>query len=347
MGSVERVRPQQVTATALGTWPGTDAVEAARITRGELGDPHLPYLVQLPDRGVGSDDVGRTAALLVELPVDVQPFGWRLVDRPGADHRRAVSALSSDINVLADVAGAEERRGPAIKVQLCGPWTMAAAIHLHYGERALLDYGARRDLGESLAAGLGAHLARIATAVPGAAITVQIDEPEIARVLAGAIPTSSGYRTLRAIDGSEVASAWEHTVRAAREGGAAEVVFALPAAGKPVELALRAQADGLALPLRGLGTSDWEQLADAIEGGKGLWAGVVPVDDPAAAPPQVSRLVESVMRPWRGLGLAATDLAALRVTPAGGLAGYTPGTARAVLTTLTGTARALNDVMAD
>ncbi|WP_026555514.1 hypothetical protein [Arthrobacter sp. 35W] len=346
MGAAENTRPTEVTATALGQWPGTDAVEAARITRGELGDPHLPYLVQLPERGVGSDDVGRTAALLVELPVDVQPFGWRLVDRPGADHRRAVSALSSDINVLADVAGAEERPAPAIKVQICGPWTMAASLHLHYGERVLLDYGARRDIGESLAAGLGAHLERVAAAVPGAAITVQIDEPEIARVLAGAIPTSSGYRTLRAIDGTEAVAGWETIVRAARSAGAADVVFNLPGAGKPVALALRAAADGVALPLAQLGTSDWEQLAEAIEGGKSLWAGLLSVDNPAATLPQVSRLVESVMRPWHGLGLEPKQLAALRLVPGGSLATHSPDGARAVLTKLTDTARALNDVMA-
>ena len=97
-----------MTATALGPWPGEDPVEAARIIRGELGSPHLPFLAELPDRGVGSDAIGRTASLLVEMAVDVQPYGWRIVDRPGKDLIRARSALSTDINVLADVAGAED-----------------------------------------------------------------------------------------------------------------------------------------------------------------------------------------------------------------------------------------------
>ena len=99
---------EEVGATALGPWPGTDPVEAAKVSLGIFTEPHLPSLVELPARGIGSDAVGRTAALLVELPVDVQPYGWRFVDRPGNDHRRAVSALSTDINVLADVAGAAE-----------------------------------------------------------------------------------------------------------------------------------------------------------------------------------------------------------------------------------------------
>ena len=66
-----------VTATASGSWPGEDPVEAARVIRGELGDPHLPFLVELPQRGPGADAVGRSASLLVDLFVDLQPHGWR------------------------------------------------------------------------------------------------------------------------------------------------------------------------------------------------------------------------------------------------------------------------------
>ncbi len=336
--------PGSVTATALGSWPGTDPVEAAVITRGELGEPHLPYLVQLPDRGMGSDAVGRTAAVLIELPVDVQSFGWRLVDRAGADQRKAVSALSTDINVLADVVGAEEQPGPELKVQLCGPWTMAASLYTHYGERALLDAGARREIAESLAAGIGEHLARVRAAVPGAQLSLQLDEPEIARVLAGTIPTASGYRTLRSITEQEVARGWELVLAAAKAAGAGQVVLGLPGTDAPIRLAFTAGADGVALPLGPLATGDWEQLAGAVENGKKVWAGVIAPTDPTAALPQVSRLVETVMRPWRGVGLPAQQLSALRLTPAAGLAGHTPSSARAVLTRLTDAARALNDV---
>ncbi|MDJ0356459.1 hypothetical protein [Paenarthrobacter sp. PH39-S1] len=335
---------RSVTATALGSWPGTDPVEAALITLGELGDPHLPYLVQLPDRGIGSDAVGRTAAVLIELPVDVQPFGWRLVDRPGADQRRAVSALSTDINVLADVVGAEEQPGHELKIQLCGPWTMAASLYTHYGERALLDVGARREITESLAAGIAEHLARVRSAVPGAQLTLQLDEPEIARVLAGTIPTASGYRTLRSIAAPEVSQGWELVFAAAKAAGAGQVVLALPGADAPIGAAFTAGADGVALALGALAAGDWEQLAGAVENGKQVWAGVIASADHAAELPQVSRLVERVMRPWRGVGLPARQLSALRLTPAAGLAGHTPSSARAVLTRLTDAARALNDV---
>jgi hypothetical protein len=334
----------QVTATALGPWPGDDPLEATRIVRGELGNPHLPFLVELPDRGVGSDALGRTASLLVDLAVDVQPHGWRIVDRPGKDLMRAKSALSTDINVLADVAGTEDSPARDFKVHLRGPLSLAAGLHLHSGERALLDYGARRDIAASLAAGIGDLLARVGTAVPGARLVVQIDEPDIAAVLAGTIPTSSGYRTLRAVPGQEVTEAWRMVIDAARAAGAVETVIAVDEIEAPFDRILSSGADGIAVPLKALTSRQWEQLAGAVEAGKSLWAGVVAAGNPSAALPRVQEAVENVWRPWRQLGLPASSLGSIRVTPSEGLAGHTPSSATAVLTRLTQVADGLNQL---
>ena len=335
--------PGQVTATALGPWPGEDPVEAARIIRGELGSPHLPFLAELPDRGVGSDALGRTASLLEGLAVDVQPYGWRLVDRPGKDQRRASSALSTDINVLADVVGAEESPAAELKIQLRGPFSLAAGLHLHNGERALIDYGARRDLAASLAAGVDAHLRRVAAAVPGARLVVQLDEPDIADVMAGSIPTSSGYRTLRAVAGSEVTESWRIVIDALRAAGAAEIVLAVPEVEAPFDRILAAGADGIAVPLRALTSRQWEQLAGAVEGGKRLWAGALDAPGPAALP-RVPDVVETLWRPWRQLGLPASMLGTARVTPSAGLAQHSPASATAVLARLTQVADGLNQL---
>jgi hypothetical protein len=315
-------------------------VEAARIIRGELGSPHLPFLAELPDRGVGSDALGRTAALLVEMAVDVQPYGWRLVDRPGKDFRRAASALSTDINVLADVAGAEDTPAAEIKLQLVGPLSIAAGLHLHNGERALIDYGARRDIAASLAAGVGGYLSRISSAVPGARLVVQLDEPEIAAVLAGSIPTSSGYRTLRAVGGQEVTESWQVVIDALRAAGAAEIVVSVPEIEAPIDRIIAAGADGVAVPLKALTTRQWEQLAAAVEAGKRIWAGTL--DAGRGTLPKVADVVESVWRPWHQLGLPASSLGSIRVTPSAGLAGHTPSTATAVLGRLTQVADGLN-----
>lgn len=335
-----QLTPAEVTATGLGPWPGTDPLEAARIIRGELGSPHLPFLAELPGRGIGSDALGRTASLLEGLAVDVQPYGWRLVDRPGKDFRRATSALSTDINILADTAGAEDTSAGEIKVQLVGPLSLAAGLHLHNGERALIDYGARRDLAESLAAGVGGHLARVSAAVPGARLVVEVDEPDIAAVLAGTIPTASGYRTLRAVAASEARESWRLLLDALRDAGAVEVAIAVPEVEAPFEQVLAAGADAIAVPLKALTSRQWEQLAGAVESGKRLWAGALDVSGTVL--PKAADCVASVWLPWRQLGLPASSLSTVRVTPSGGLAGLTPAQAKTVLARLTQVADGLN-----
>ncbi|MHA7272073.1 uroporphyrinogen decarboxylase/cobalamine-independent methonine synthase family protein [Arthrobacter sp. TMT4-20] len=334
----------QVTATALGEWPGTDPLEATRVVRGELGDPHLPHLVSLPGRGVGSDAVGRTAAILVELPVDVQPHGWRLVDRPGKDHRRAVSALSTDLNVLGDVIGAESEPAPALKIHLRGPLSLAANLHLHSGERALLDVGARREIRDSLAAGAADLVSRVRSAASGALVQVQLDEPEIAFVLAGGVPTASGYRTLRAVPDQEAADAWDTVAEAVRAAGGGTVAVSFPAERAPLDVLATSSITAVALPLAGLSMAQWESLAGQLEAGGELWAGIMP--DPRAVP-TVSALAGAVLSPWRMLGLPLNRLAQLRLTPDTGLAGVSPAAAANILRRLTQTADALNQEMAN
>lgn len=338
------LKDQRASATALGPWPGSDPAEAMRIIRGELGTPHLPFLPELPDRGVGSDAVGRTGSLLVDMAIDVQPHGWRLVDRPGKDAQRASSALATDINILADVAGAEEVSAKELKIQVMGPLSLAAGLHLHNGERALLDYGARRDIAESLAAGMADHLDRLLAAVPGAGIVVHIDEPDIAAVMGGTIPTASGYRTLRSISGEEVTGYWRLVIDALRAAGAVEIVVSVPEIEAPIDRILAAGADGVAVPLKALTSRQWEQLAAAVEAGKRVWAGALSTTDPRAQPPRTAAVVESIWKPWRQLGLPASELAGLRVTPSTGLAHFTPSGAKDVLARLTQVADGLDQL---
>lgn len=57
------------TATGIGSLPGTDIVEAVKYVFGEL--PALPHLPELPARGPGADMIGRSAAFLTDLPVEL------------------------------------------------------------------------------------------------------------------------------------------------------------------------------------------------------------------------------------------------------------------------------------
>src|SRR3954466_8300195 len=88
--------------SGVGSLPGTDPAEAIRLVVGEL--PEFAHLPELPGRGAGADLIGRSAALLVDVAVDLTPAGWRLVPRPGIDQRRAVEFLARDLDALHEVA---------------------------------------------------------------------------------------------------------------------------------------------------------------------------------------------------------------------------------------------------
>ncbi|MDQ4008739.1 MAG: methionine synthase, partial [Actinomycetota bacterium] len=140
-------------ATGVGSMPGEDVAEVVRVVLGELGD--LPFLPELPARGAGATMTGRAVALLAGLGADLQPAGWRLTDAPGRDHRRARSLLAQDLDVLEERA---QGYAGAFKVQVAGPWTLAATVERPRGDRLLADHGARRELAQSLAEGVGSHV---------------------------------------------------------------------------------------------------------------------------------------------------------------------------------------------
>ncbi|MGY2084681.1 methionine synthase [Blastococcus sp. SYSU DS0539] len=306
-------------ATGVGSLPGTDPAEAVRLVAGEL--PEFAHLPELPGRGAGADMIGRTAALLVDLAVDLTPAGWRLVPRPGADQRRAGEFLARDLDALLDVAGTWT--GP-FKVQATGPWTLAAGLERTRGDRAVVDAGARRDLGQSLAEGLAAHVAEVRGRVPGAQVVVQLDEPSVPAVLMGGLPTVSGFGKLPAVPADVVEAELAAVVRALP----VPVVVHCCAPRTPLDLFRAAGAAGLSFDL-GL-VQDLDAVGTAVEAGVHLLPGVVPGTD--AALPAAKATASRVQAWWRELGFPADDLAAaVTLTPTCGLAGATPSYARAAM----------------
>jgi methionine synthase II (cobalamin-independent) len=307
-------------ATGVGSLPGTDPAEAVRLVLGEL--PDLPHLPELPARGAGADLVGRGAALLVDLAVDLTPAGWRLVPRPGVDQRRAVEFLARDLDALHDLAA--DYAGP-FKVQAPGPWTLAAGLERTRGERAVVDPGARRDLGQSLAEGLAAHVAAVCARVPGARVVVQLDEPSVPAVLQGGLPTASGFGRLPAVEADVV------------ERELADVVAALPgtvavhccAPRMPLDLFRAAGAGGLSFDLGFV--PDLDAVGTAVDAGTHLLLGVIPGTDTSL--PAAKATATRVQAWWRELGFPTEQLAAaVTLTPSCGLAGATQGYARSAMT---------------
>jgi methionine synthase II (cobalamin-independent) len=306
-------------ASGVGSLPGADPAEAVRLVLGEL--PDFPHLPELPGRGPGADLIGRTAALLVDVAVDLTPAGWRLVPRPGLDLRRAHDFLERDLDALADVA--DGYTGP-FKVQAAGPWTLAAGLERSRGDRAVVDPGARRDLTQSLAEGLAAHAAAVAARVPGARVVVQLDEPSVPAVLEGALPTVSGFGKLAAVEETVVEQELTDLVRRL----SVPVVLHCCASRAPMDLFRSAGAAALSFDL-GL-VQDLDAVGTAIEAGTHLFPGVVPGTDTALPAPRET--ASRLQAWWRELGFPADQLsAAVTLTPACGLAGATPSYTRAAM----------------
>jgi hypothetical protein len=306
-------------ATGVGSLPGEDFGEAVRVVLGEL--PDLPHLPELPGRGITAGMTGRGLAVVAALGADLQPAGWRLTDAPGVDHRRARSLLAQDLDALEEHAQAH--RG-AFKVQVAGPWTLAATVERPRGDKVLADHGARRDLAQALAEGVRDHVTDVRRRLPGVdRLVVQVDEPVLAAVLGARIPTASGFGRHRAVDLPEASQALEWVLEAIATGGGEPWVHTC-AAGAPLAVLRRAGARGLSVDLGLMTAADHDALAEALEAGDTVALGVVPSLDPLA-PPSDADVTERVLRWLDMLGLDPEDVGArLVLTPTCGLAGASP-----------------------
>jgi len=317
-------------ATGVGSMPGSDVAQTCRLVFGEL--PDLPFLPELPGRGPGADMTGRAAALLVDMPVQITTRGWKLAASPGREASRAAGYWSQDLDTLEEVA--QGFAGP-LKVQVCGPVTLAATLELTRSlDPALSDPGAVADLAGSLAEGVAAHVADVRKRVPGATVILQLDEPALPAALAGRVPTASGLNFVRSID-PVIASQRIGTVLAAAGSGARTVVHCC-ASNTPFPVIAESGATGISFDAGQLRNADVDVIAELAEAGLALFAGAVPA---AAAqrlvsgPPLAAReTAAAVTELWRKTGLAAEDMARqLVITPACGLAGMSPAAARAAL----------------
>jgi len=309
--------------------PGTDDrayAEAVRVVLGEL--PDLVFVPELPGRGAHATMTGRGLALLDGLAADLQPSGWRLTDSPGVDHRRARSLVAQDLDQVEEQA--QEFAGE-VKTQVAGPWTLAATVEKPRGDKVLSDHGARRELGQSLAEGLRLHVADLRRRLPASSrLVVQVDEPALPAVLAGKVPTASGFGRLRSVDLPEASAALE-TVLSAIEAAGAEPWVHSCAPGVPWSLVAGAGARGLSVDHDQLAPADLDDLAAALESGGRLALGVVGTGR-AGEETSDARLTERVERWFDLVGLDLGEVGdRVVVTPACGLAGASPRDATTAL----------------
>lgn len=246
--------------TGIGSMPGDDPLSSARWVSDLWNLPHLP---ELPTRGPWTGMIGRAASILVDLPVDLQPRGWRLVDRIGQDLRRAQRFLTSDIDAFEEALTGFEG---AIKFQVAGPWTLISQLITQRDRQVLTDTSACRDVTQSLAAGISEQIRRM-RAIDGVnEVIVQIDEPSISGVLAGVGGTL--LSAPRVPDVHEVQNHWQTVVDEIHRSQG-QAVLHICAPKPPLEMAHA--FDAVSIPL----STDVESISPWLDAEKPLWLGVV------------------------------------------------------------------------
>jgi hypothetical protein len=333
-------------ATGVGSLPGSSIREAVQLVVDELTD--LPHLPELPSRGPGSEMVGRALGLLPDFPAAWGPTGWALTDRPGHDIRQAVSFLGEDLDTVEELLAGWA--GP-FKVQVCGPWTLAAAVELRSGRKILADAGACRDLHQAYAESIAAHVAGVVVRLAQAGLVLQIDEPGLPFVLDGEVPTPSGLTRIAAVDQQVVLA----VLAAATGATGAQVATGVHCcAGSPPLRLLRqlrehggsgrpgldfASVDASALTER-----DDDAVGEAVEAGLDLFLGITTTVSTGPDGAAVDVQAASLRGLWRRLGLPPEQLARMVVTPSCGLSGAPSlAAARAALVICRQVARQIRD----
>ena len=101
--------------------------------------------------------------------------------------------MTRDLDVLEELwAGKVER----VKTQLVGPWTLAAEIEMQNGHRMITDPGALRDITEALAGAVEGHRRDVEKRIAPAVL--QLDEPQLDRIVAGTLTGTTEYEDIPA-----------------------------------------------------------------------------------------------------------------------------------------------------
>lgn len=267
-------------ATGVGSLPGTDPIAACQVVRDEL--TYLPHLPELPTRGPWANIIGRGCALLVDMPTELEVGRWRMSSRPGKDAAKARSFIAEDLDVFSEQM---EGSSGSVKVQVCGPVTLAATLELASGQRAISDSGAFRDLTASLVQGIGEHLADLRRRLPDVEFWwLQLDEPSLPNSLAGALPRASGYGQLSALSDIDAATALRAATAMASANDAFSVVHSC-ANDLPMNLLTGVGATAISLDVADLlqAPDRLDATARWLDSGGIIFAGVPAIDAAAEA----------------------------------------------------------------
>jgi len=185
-------------------------------------------------------------------------------------------------------------------------------------------------------------------------VLLQLDEPALPAVLAGNVPTASGLNRLPAPEETDA----EAGLRAVADAARAFIVVHCCAPGVPFGMIKAAGVQAVGLDLSLLRRDEEDGVAESVEAGLGILAGAVPAIAPSPAerdgarPPEPAVTARRVVDLWHRMGWPATSGAGrddvarqVVLTPACGLAGASPGYARAALAHCREAARLLPELI--
>lgn len=243
--------------------------------------------------GTVTDTVLAASASGLEIGGDLAPYGWRIAVGAGL----AWHAARDEQRRLLDAARLAffGYDGPMTLTRL-GPITLASALFGPNGERVLADPGLVRDLPHLLAQAIARDAAALRDRVPGAEVTVTLDERGAERVLLGRIRTASGYRFHRPISRDAITAAWDALRRALTDSGVRLRVL-VDASSELLDAARSAGLhdlliDPLAAPVGPL----WERLAGIYEHTGSLSLMLTPERE--------ERQLTHALRAWEELGFS-------------------------------------------
>jgi hypothetical protein len=299
----------------------------------------FPFLPELPNRGIGTDMIGRTLSLVDQLGFELTSTGWASTSHPSRDQRRAAARLRDDVDLAAE---AEDGYTGPFHVSVAGPWTLSAVVRRGSGEALVADAGASSDLGQAWVESVVGWCGRVAGLLPGATLSLQVDEPALPAVMAGVVRTASGLHRYRPVQPPRVAAAYEGLTERCRAAGVAETIIHCCAPGLDLALMGEVGFTTVSVDAGVLDRRAKDGLAAHWDSGGSLWLGVVPTDRPEDPIPGVDELLGPTLRLLDDLSV---DPAGGRVTltPACGLAGFTQPAALAVGRSLNRLAQALDE----
>lgn len=339
---------KRAATTAVGSFPGVDPWETAAVVRGEF--PDLPLLPELPERGPGADMIGRTLSLLAgsvspEFAAATTTTGWRIGSQTSAElpmlMKRGLAWLGEDLD------SAESQwasyAGP-FKVQLVGPWTIAAAVEGRNGEALLFDHGAVRDLAAAIQHAASLHIDEVRRRLPSAEIVMQFDEPSLPAVLAGRIRTQSGWGACLPVPEPDAREVLANLLTATARDS---VTTAVHCCGRdaPIDLLREAGAQIISVDMSfDRGEAADEAFGQLLDSDALLLAGIVdPMSRPLSLAPAV--ILRPLLTMLGRLSLSYGEASGqLLLSPACGLAGASSLAAtRPIAEGLAAAARAMRD----